>query len=141
MPWSYKLNSVWEWNADIPKTPKLYFSKWALKTPNLISNPEIPKTLKSHFQNESWKYQTSSTKYREDTKSSPLLPKKLSRAKSGTLYFVQKVEPFTLYLPSPPHPKNSLLQKVVNSPESSVELFGFVVWFDQIDLPFRLNKN
>jgi len=54
---------------------------------------------------------------------------------------VQKVEPFTLYLPSPPHPKNSLLQKVVNSPESSVELFGFVVWFDQIDLPFRLNKN
>jgi hypothetical protein len=62
-------------------------------------------------------------------------------AKSGTLYFVQKVEPFTLYLPSPPHPKNSLLQKVVNSPESSVELFGFVVWFDQIDLPFRLNKN
>jgi hypothetical protein len=111
MPWSYKLNSVWEWKADIPKTPKLYFNKWALKTWNLISNPEIPKTLKSHFQNESWKYQTSSTKYREDTKSYP------------------------------PPPKSSVVEKVVDSPEFCVELFGFVAWFDGIDLPFRLNKN
>jgi len=72
---------------------------------------QSPKTLKSHFQNESWKYQTSSTKYREDTKSFP------------------------------PPPKSSLVEKVVHSPESCVELFGFVSWFDQIDLPFRLNKN
>jgi hypothetical protein len=42
---------------------------------------------------------------------------------------------------SPPPPKSSLVQKVVDSPESCVELLGFVVWFDWIDIPFRLNKN
>jgi hypothetical protein len=41
----------------------------------------------------------------------------------------------------PPPPKSSLVLKVVDGPESCIELFGFVAWFDPIDLPFRLNKN
>jgi hypothetical protein len=45
----------------------------------------------------------------------------------------------TKFFPTPP--KSSLVEKVVDSPESCVELFGFVAWFDWIDLPFKLNKN